>query len=446
MKLPALLATEVFSRFASEKQMVEKIVADECSDTENNDSEKIISSLLLLVELRKELSSYRNKALSSDAVEMLLEGMVLLNSQITNYLIQSAQRKKQFSFDDIYSQSSIVIEYLVHIRDDMRNREILQNANPDLKIIDSNMLKCVKEFDLDILEAHLDYLILVTILMCICISPFCDDIEKNIASCFLDNLSSSLPNCRIEDIFMEPNVYFSESEPGNRTSTKLEIFFSLNNEDKYQLRVDFPHKGVDYIHFNLYEPYAETAFPIDAYEYTEILKNHGDIVDKFFYKSGSKWWFRNSFSRLIKDLSDEQSALRDALESLFNEHQHYRAFPDNISESSVKAFLDELFAAINVFEIKHSKYMKPKLIDENEQLENIVIAHNLRKAAYIIDEVSFYHLLARSIPEEIEIELASVEEYLRNVLVKRYGGYKKKELYDCSSIELFEFVYENFRK
>ncbi|NCC01839.1 MAG: amino acid ABC transporter permease [Clostridia bacterium] len=54
---------------------------------------------------------------------------------------------------------------------------------------------------------------------------------------------------------MEPNTFFSEEERGPRSTTKLEIFFSQSNGDRYLLRVDFPHDDVNFIHFNLYEPF-----------------------------------------------------------------------------------------------------------------------------------------------------------------------------------------------
>lgn len=118
--------------------------------------------------------------------------------------------------------------------------------------------------------------------MCIVISPFYNEINKRIAEWFLCCFKDTLANSRIEEIYMEPNTFFSEEERGPRSTTKLEIFFSQSNGDRYLLRVDFPHDDVNFIHFNLYEPFTDAAFPIDKDVYSDLCNKYGENVKDFF--------------------------------------------------------------------------------------------------------------------------------------------------------------------
>ena len=52
----------------------------------------------------------------------------------------------------------------------------------------------------------------------------------------------------------------------------------------------------------------------------------------------------------------------------------------------MKNFLNELFSAISIMDMSHSRYLKPKNIDENKELEYITLEKNVRNAAYKIDE------------------------------------------------------------
>ena len=70
------------------------------------------------------------------------------------------------------------------------------------------------------------------------ISPFFNDKDRIIAEWFLCCFGDIFTNCMIEGIYMEPNTSYSEYENGSRTTTKMEIFFSQSNEDRYQLRLD----------------------------------------------------------------------------------------------------------------------------------------------------------------------------------------------------------------
>lgn len=119
-----------------------------------------------------------------------------------------------------------MIEYIKVIRDDMGRRRNLQNFYPDYNIMENHMLQIISEYDVLLLEMHVEYLIMITTLMCIYISPFYDETNKRIAEWFLCCFKDTLANSRIEEMYMEPNTFYSEEECGPRTTTKLEIFFS----------------------------------------------------------------------------------------------------------------------------------------------------------------------------------------------------------------------------
>lgn len=439
-KFKPALAEDIFEGITKNNKVIDKILSDNSSIELNDDIQKIISIFLCLVDFRKKLKDIRGKVISYDDADYLYQNMVLLNSEMTQFFIEKAQREDSFSYDTEYSQSNVLMAYISVIRKDMQKREKLQEFYPKQNFLGNCCLRIVSEFDWKVLATHLEYLILINTLMCINKSPFYADKGKNIAGWFLNCFGNTLLNCRIDKMYMEPNIYFSEEEKGSRTTTKLEIFFSQSNGDRYQLRLDFPHDNKDYIHFNLYEPYNETAYPIGIDEYDILLRKYGVIVKELFYKCGNKMWFKSNFIKRISSFKKSKSDLYDEAKTLFEKHTHVYVCDNQITEDDMKEFLIELFSAISIVDMGYSKYIKPKLVDERKILEYITLEKNVREAAYKIDEAYIYNLSAGKIPVELEEELEYIKYELIDVLAHYFGEYVCEELRDLTTVELLEIV------
>lgn len=439
-KLKPIIARDLLSKVMDDRRMIENVVSDDTEMTGNGKNQKVVSIYLFLEDIRKKLKELRGTVISFDDADYLLQGMILANSEITQFFIEKAQNEDSFSYDEIYSQSNIMIEYIKVIRDDMGRRRNLQDFYPDYNIMENHVLQIVSEYDVLLLEMHVEYLIMITTLMCMYISPFYDATNKRIAEWFLCCFKDTLANSRIEEMYMEPNTFFSEEECGPRTTTKLEIFFSQSNGDRYQLRVDFPHDNVDFIHFNLYEPFEDAAFPIDNDEYSILYNKYREDVKLLFYHCGGKYWFKRRFKSRILSNDNIKPELRKDVGILFNEHKHYPICGTQVSEREMKNFLVELFSAISSVGIERSIFMKPKNVNEAERLEKISLVQNIRYAAYKIDAASIYILRQGTIPLELKREIRQIEINLKNVLTDYYMKFKHEELEGFSCEELLDLV------
>lgn len=361
-KLQPIIAKDLLSKIIVDRKIIEKVVSDNTEITRNGNAEKVVSIYLFLEDIRKKLKELRGTVLFFDDADYLLQGMILANSEITQFFIEKAQKEASFSYDEIYSQSNIMIEYIKVIRDDMGRRKNLQKFYPKHDIMGNHMLQIISEYELSLIEMHVEYLIMITTLMCIVISPFYDVINKRIAEWFLCCFKNTLTNSRIEEIYMEPNTFFSEQECGPRTTTKLEIFFSRINGDRYQLGVDFPHDDVNFIHFNLYEPFIDAAFPLDNDEYSNLYDKYGENVKALFCRNGGKYWFKSRFESVVSINDNIKPELGEDVISLFKEHLHYPICGAQVSEGEMKKFLAELFSAISSIGMEHSMFKCPRML------------------------------------------------------------------------------------
>lgn len=137
-----------------------------------------------------------------------------------------------------------------------------------------------------------------------------------------------------------------------------------------------------------------------------------------------------------------ERVLRNPVINLFETHTHSPVCDNSVSENDMKNFLNELFSAISIMDMSHSRYLKPKNIDENKELEYITLEKNVRNAAYKIDEAYLYNLQTGTIPAKLKEDLANIEIKLTNVLTEYYAKYTHEELNDLSLLELLMLVRE----
>lgn len=439
-KLKSDIAKDILGDITENEKIIEDILLDNTQVSSNGRMEKIVSIYLFLADVRRKLTEIKGEIISFDDADYILQGMILANAEITQYFIEKAQEKDAFSYNNEYSQSGIMINYIKVIRDDMKRREKLQEFYPEENITRNRMLQIIAEYDWNVIETHIEYLTLINTLMCIQNSPFYSKKDTIIAEWFLDCFGEIFTNCRIEEMYMEPNIFYSEYEEGARTSTKMEIFFSQSNGDRYQLRLDFPHDDKNYIHFNLYEPFEEAAYPIDYNVYNDLVKNCGETIEDLFYHCGNRMWFKSNFKKRIASSLYLKVDEREKLIDLFDTHTHYLVCDKMVSENDMKSFLEELFSAISIMDMQHSLFFKPKNVDADKRLEYITLNHNVRTAAYKIDEANLYNLVQGSIPADLEEEINHINHSLSNVLTEFYAKYDKEELKELSVVDLLELV------
>lgn len=162
-------------------------------------------------------------------------------------------------------------------------------------------------------------------------SPFVEESRKKDIGILFDILWKVFCDCEIARVYIEENEYKTRKdicEVGRQDrTTRIHIIFSLKNNDIYSLRIDMPHKGVEYVHINLQELYQghvyDSAVPIMDDEVLEEVKTLLDgNIEQFFYESGEDlWWFRIGFMKKIEEIDDEQKVQR--LRDIFERQKHF---------------------------------------------------------------------------------------------------------------------------
>ena len=386
-----------FSESPDIDKVIDAILDDESGDPQNGDTEIALSFTMMALTLYEQVSAQQSYS-SSDIIGYL-DDMIFINSELAQYFMNHSFRAGSSLCDGGYNQSAVMIDFLKVLKNDADSREMIQQMCGSEDIIFGPSYRRVAKYDLELLGAHLEYLLLVAILMCLSESPYFSADVKSIAHemllCFKDLFSDS----RIEYLFMEPNVFFSEQEQGIHATTKFEIFFVQSNNDRYCLRLDFPHDDIDYVHFNLHEPFRETAFPISNEVYADLAKAIPSMYS-YFYKCGNSYWFRNDFERLIAGAHFEQEDSMEILRAVYERQKHYRFHKSKYSSDQVKNFLNVIFTAASSIGMSRSRYQKPKEVDWKERLLAITLREKIRVFNYAADELALQQLMDAVRPED----------------------------------------------
>lgn len=112
---------------------------------------------------------------------------------------------------------------------------------------------------------------------------------KIIAKQLMDSFFSLFRNarvilCRINSYYHDIRIPYEERKASDNT-TLLHMFYCFQNTDVFSLRLDLPHKGVNYIHFNNVSPGKTKCFLFTQTEYDELLERYPNMADCFIQYS-----------------------------------------------------------------------------------------------------------------------------------------------------------------
>ena len=165
-----------------------------------------------------------------------------------------------------------------------------------------------------------------------------------------------------------------EGEAADRCSadntTRMQMIFSLENNDIYILRIDMPHQGEEKLHINIEECHElgviASGFPLKTSESKcfELKKLLGSHFDELFYTAGNRIWFRTRFKNKLQH-ADIESEIRERVEQIFNEQSH-KEIITNYSEEQVLAFFEEVKKYLEEFQLTHM--LQTELRRNNEKV------------------------------------------------------------------------------
>ena len=373
----------------------------------------LLKAHIVLNKIGKDLEAVTSFSNGIEALERFFGACVLVNTSISavlmNYIFVEGgqldisehfmpnlmiQEYSSVMRNKAFLKSEMEKAYLFgHSACQMSRMDVLRQASYDNVCKSIQALEwCEKiqlELDKSFLEAGIDFMKVQATLLTLAESPLYSDSVREIAKSIALLFKEMLVNSRILKIVIEPNFMNSEFEVGFKKSTKIEIFFSLENGDRFCLRLDFPHEGVPYIHYNLHEPLHATGLPIKFEEIGRLTELCGtrENFEKLFFVYDNLCWFRWNFLGKMKEIFDEKSEEAAKLENLFRRQSHYRMIDPKMGEDQVKEFLESFIIGLNSMDMANCIYERTGTVSIDDMLAKIRIRellHELVSAYYYL--------------------------------------------------------------
>lgn len=375
-----------------------------------------------------------------------LQNMCLTASMINTFissLIMDYDFDKYgtLDFNANYMPSPMLREYL----EVMYKTELLQQQYMEMfeqtKLLDSRLIQLNKKIDREIIMTGISFMQIQAILLLMESSKLYPVHVRKIAKSILFIFKEILANSRIEKIEIDPAIFAGVIRPGIRKTTGIKLFFSLENTDRYCLRIDFPHEGVDYLHLNLHEPHRQTAIPLNYKQYNMLKKQYGDLSNLFF-SFGNMYWFRYDFieklnkDSLVEGRENNSSFIVD-IETIFFEQSHYRLFDDNITKNNMLDFIAEFGKALIHTQIYETSYSYTEVENIDDKLTKIklrdilISAFSLYQRSYLEEKV--FQTSYKIVYDELKKKLLNVmfTSFSSEVsLLGEYAEFEKMKLED----------------
>lgn len=428
--------------------------------SENNDGNSLVQSILT----EEQIEEHSNKLLSIHTLlcsiddlltntpsakrdlefwNSILSAFTLANLTISEIIINNVLFVgNNISLTENYIPNMEAQNQFNNIRHEYTLYETLNDVHSVYKKELQKSILQLEIFDSQYATAGLDFLKLQTILLTFITSPFYSESTKSIANSLLSFFKDFFVDSRILKIIMEPNTE-SEKEEGFKTTTKLEIFFSLKNQDVYCLRIDFPHDGASFIHYNLHEPKHVTGVPIKLVQKEEIISicNSEQIFHELFFESGKRFWFRYNFEEKLLQQFDIRTNQYHMLHTLFHTQCHMHITDTNVSNTDMQIFLTDFNNALLHMEMLNCIYEKTKKVDINKELFSI-------KSKDILHEytLTYNKYIEMAIIHEFDIteEISMLKKELLTIFFEATNlslcGFSKDDLLEFDFIDIVSFI------
>lgn len=428
--------------------------------SENSDGNSLAQSILM----EEQIEEHSNKLLSihtllcsiddlltntpSDKRDLsfwnsILSAFTLANLTISEIIINNVFfAGNKISIAENYIPNMEAQNQFNNIRNEYTLYETLNELHSEYKNELRKSILQLQTYDSQYATAGLDFLKLQTILLTFITSPFYSESTQHIANSLLSFFKDFFVDSRILKIIMEPNTE-SEKEDGFKTTTKLEIFFSLKNQDVYCLRIDFPHDGATFIHYNVHEPKHITGVPIKLEQIEEIISicNSEQIFHELFFESGKSFWFRYNFEEKLLQQFDNSSEQYNKLHTLFHTQCHMHIANTNLGNTDMQIFLTDFNNALLQMDMLNCIYEKTKKVDIDKELffiksKDILHEYTLTFNKYI--EMAIIHEF--DISEEIETLKKELLTIFFKTTTLSLCGFSEDELMEFDFIDIVTFI------
>ena len=324
-------------------------------------------------------------------IQNINSAVIMINTYISSLIMgYDFEDNTTIDFNANYMPNPVLVKYLgIMLKTELFLQHFKEIFGQFTIIFNSRLVELNKKIDREIIMTGISFMQIQAILLLMANSKLYPVYIRKIAKDVLFVFKEILVDSRIEKIEIDPAICAGTIRQGTRKTTGLKIFFALENFDRYCLRLDFPHEGVEYLHLNIHEPYRETAIPLNYKQYTVIQKKYGNVSDIFF-EFGKLYWFRYDFLKKLKECylteNDDMNnkKIMTEMTKLFSERRHLRLFDDNITKENMLEFVTEFGKALIHMQIYEASYS----YTENENIDSELIKIKLRDI--LTDAFSLY--------------------------------------------------------
>lgn len=353
--------------------------------------------------------------------------IIFLNQSISSLAITKAQTLDEFSFSKKYMPSPLLIGDVHGIKDFWRIfcLDYIDIESDEMK----RMLALKIRSDVDFLKKKIRFLEFQHAIISILGSPFYEYEYKDILYTIYSKIQELMHNCLVIDMYIDflpvnSRIPISTRGAKERT-TRIQIIFSLPNQSYFNLRLDLPHKGMEYIHINIHDENGENALPIEQKDW-DLLNKCIDInvLKSIFYENDNKYWFCTMFEKKIvesMEISDEQKGI---LIKIFKENSHFKLETKNLKDVD---YFEELRFFITI-----NKDFKTLESGKLEYRKNLKMA-KFRDLYYILTTI----IMFREKEDVDRIKEIVIDRFYNSC---EYDEFKKQEVEVLDLIDVLELI------
>lgn len=388
--------------------------------TSQKGSEYLLSIFMLVFCVGKDLQKL--EIYSSEKLSELEIFSITINSYIASLIMDmDFDEKGSLDFESHYYPNTMFYEYIKNIKKTENFLKAVQKIEAYEINLDKKIVSLNQKLDKDILTTAYSFIEIQAILLLMEQSDVYSDAIHMIAKDILYVFKELLSNARIKKILIDPVISSNVVRSGFKMTTGIKIFFALENMDRFCLRIDFPHKGENYFHYNLHELGRKTGLPLKPCEYYKIVRKYGSKEDIFF-KFGNLYWFRNDFvSKLNRTYSEEEyEEFREEMLRLFHKQSHYRMFTKSVTQEDMSQFLTEFSCALSHMQFYNFFYQDSSKGNIEEELIKIKLRDVLFDVLEIYQTISISKQICNITFQKSENTL---KEKLLTTLFKYYKSF-----------------------
>lgn len=417
-------------------------------------AEYLLSIFMLLFIFKKNLAQkdfynidnlYEMQIISSSA-------NIFISSLIMDYDFED---HGSLDFTCKYIPNLMVSEYIGNIYKSEVKQKFFEDTISDMDIsFNDNLIDLCQQLDKEIITTGIAFMQIQTILLLMESSSFYPRHIRKISKDILLLFKDLLANSRIQKIEIDSAISAGVLRKGIRKTTGIKIFFALENNDCYCLRIDFPHDGEEFLHYNLNDPGCETALPLNVYQYNELIKKYS-AVDSLFFHMDNLYWFRNNFIQKLENMSPSKDSndyekyliFYNEMLKLFQKQSHYKMFAHDISKENMIDFIVEFGSALSYMSVSSTSFSDTEVENISLELQKLklrdILFDSLMFYRYWITKEQFFNHSYDELKQELKSRLLDVLFTKFNSSFSSLGSYE-----DYNALELMDLlmlIYEEIK-